>query len=165
MNGLVWVESVFRYSSVSISEVLNLIGFRSVCRFLFEMPPFPPPENEIYSTPSVNTARTYSNQTIAEFVIEWFELEGIDRIKRGTFANGFTDIFNYLQLKTGYVQQGENQILKMNNLIVTNKHIRKSGILVIYNLELHKNKFHYEKHNASIFNLNYFNFFRLWSVS
>ncbi len=41
MNGLVWVESVFRYSSVSISEVLNLIGFRSVCRFLFEMPPFP----------------------------------------------------------------------------------------------------------------------------
>ena len=80
-------------------------------------PPSPPPENEIYSTPSVNTARTYSNQTIAEFVIEWFELEGIDRIKRGTFANGFTDIFNYLQLKTGYVQQGENQILKMNNLI------------------------------------------------
>lgn len=80
-------------------------------------PPSPPPELENNSTTPMNTARTYSNQTIAEFVMEWFELEGIDRIKRGTFANGFTDIFNYLQLKTGYVQQGENQILKMNNLI------------------------------------------------
>lgn len=83
---------------------------------VFEETPSSPPR-----TPSqkenVLGLVTYSNKEIASIVREWFDIEGIEKLKRNTFTNGFTDIFRFLQSRIGFVPQGSNQLIKMNNLI------------------------------------------------
>ena len=83
--------------------------------------PYTPPSPPVKETKKENAIGlvTYSSEEIAKVVLEWFDIEGIEKLKRNTFTNGFTDIFKFLIARIGYAPQGSNQQIKMNHLIDT----------------------------------------------